>query len=156
MTDKDFNTQKQRIRKLIKKWHKTLGLNWFRIEYVYSRERHSDGPSNYEPEGDWDTAADCLADANYLTATITFYLPNLVNIKDDELEEIYLHECMHVFLKPMQTKQKAAEEERVATMLARAMVWAGEFIKPEKKDKPTSRRPRKMPQKRLKKDKKVS
>lgn len=152
MTDRDFNEQKARIRKLIKKWHKAIGLNWWRIEYVYSRERHSDAPSTYEPEGDWDTAADCAADSNYLTATITFYLPNLVRIKDDELEEIYLHECMHVFLNPMQHKEKAAEEERVATMLARAMVWASEFIK---KDNPTSRRPRKKAQKRLKKAKKA-
>ena len=129
MTDKDFRTQKERIRKLIKKWHKTIGLNWWRIEYVYSRERDGDGPSNYEPDGNWTTAADCSADDSYLTASITFYLPNLVKIEDDELEEIYLHEIMHVFLKPMQTKEKAAEEERVATMLARAMVWASEIKK---------------------------
>lgn len=148
MNDKDFKEQRSRIRKLIKKWHSSLGLNWWRIEYKFSRDKNSDGPAAYEPEGSWDVAAMCEADDNYLTAVITFFLPNIVDIPDNELEEIYLHECMHIFLKPMQTKEKASEEERVATMLSRAMVWASEMTK---STETPSRRPRKKPQKRLKK-----
>lgn len=151
MTDKEYNVQKKRIRSLIKKWHKAIGMNWWRVEYVYSRERRDDSATTYDPGQGWDVAADCQTDSNYMTATVTFYLPNIVSIRDEELEEIYLHELMHILINPMQTKQKAAEEERVATTLARAMVWASEIHKkPEKKKKPTSGGGRRKPQKRLK------
>lgn len=151
MTDKEFNTQKKRIRSLITKWHKAIGMNWWRVEYIYSRERRDDSATTYDPGQGWDVAADCQTDSNYMTATVTFYLPNIATIRDEELEEIYLHELMHVLINPMQTKKKAAEEERVATTLARAMIWASEIHKkPEKKKKPASGGGRRKPQKRLK------
>jgi len=156
MTDKEYNTQKKRVKALIKKWHKLIGLNWWRVTYSYSRTVKDDNDTTYDPGRGWAVAADCDTDSNYLTATITFYLPNVADIPDEYLEEIYLHEVMHIFINPMQTKEKAAEEERVATTLARAMAWASEmYKKPEKKKKSTSRRPRKTPQKRLKKKSKA-
>jgi len=157
MNDKEYNAQKKRIRKLKKKWHEALGLNWWRVTYVYSRESRDGTPVSYDNGNDWDIAATCECDSNYMTATITFFLPQLVNIEDEELEEIFLHECMHILINPMRHKNRSAEEERVATTLARSVIWATQdLVKAalkEKKKKTTSRRPLKMPQKRLKKKK---
>jgi len=64
------------------------------------------------------------ADYNYLQATIIAYLPQVKELTDDDLEETYLHECMHILLSPMKHKSLAKEEELVATQLARAFIWS--------------------------------
>jgi hypothetical protein len=125
MTDKEYRIQKARIRKLIKKWVKPLGLGWWRVTFDYHREQP---PSNtdYAPKsvnGTWVSAMTTMADPYYLTATIDCYLNVLKDCKDDDLEEYFVHELMHVLLSPMHHKKKAAEEELVATKLAQAVIW---------------------------------
>ncbi len=128
MTDREYEFQKARIRKLTKKWVKPLGLNWWRIDFFYSRHKHNENDTyDYSPKdikGHWVSAMDTRADPYYLTATITFYLPILESIDDDELEEYYVHELMHIFLRPMHEKKTAAQEELVATKLAQAFIWS--------------------------------
>lgn len=128
MTDKEYEQQKNRIRKLIKKWVKPLGLNWWRIDFEYKRENKSILEStNYSPKdinGNWVCAMDTRADPYYLTACVTCYLPVLVNVDDEDLEEYFLHELMHIFLRPMRHKKTANEEELVATKLAQAFIWS--------------------------------
>lgn len=141
MTDKEYNKQKKRIQLLHKKWHDTLGLSWWRVTYAYSREGIGKHEAAYESESAGMIGAMCETDSNYLTATITFYLPNLAEISDDILEEIFLHECMHILINPMSHKDKSAEEERVATMLARALAWAyGDAFKSGQKAKVTKKK----------------
>ena len=151
MTDKEYNAQRTRVRKIIKKWHQSLGLNWWRVTYTFKREK---AERENDEDKDWATTAKCIASPNYLDATIIFYLPEVATMPDEELEETVLHEMMHIFLSPMSTKEKDDQEELVATTLARAFTFAAnDFSKPSKKKLPEKKRASKMPQKRLKKEK---
>jgi hypothetical protein len=141
MTDKDYKIQKKRIQKLIDKWIQPLGLNWWRIDIAYERERKSEGKTEYAPtdiNGEWDTIFDVRCDHNYGKAYITCHLLVTRSLTDAELEESFVHELMHIFVSPMHTKQKAGEEELVATRLAKGLLWLEahllrEFEKQKKK-----------------------
>lgn len=126
MRDKEYNFQKKRIQKLIKKWVGPLGLRWYRLKFNYHDVPNME-ESDYEPksiDGMWETAMATCADHNYCTASIDFYLPTIAKIKDDdEVEEYFIHELMHIFLRPMHSKETAAQEELVATKLAQAFFW---------------------------------
>lgn len=133
MTDKEYKEQKQRIRKLIKKWVQPLGLNWYSIEFIYERViKPDDRQTAYSPKnvsGYWQTVMDTTADPYYCTASVTCYLPIVKDLNDRELEETFLHELMHIFLSSMHDKKSAKEEEQVATRLAKAFIWAVEEVK---------------------------
>lgn len=127
MTDKQYKEQKARMKKLINKWVAPLGLNWWKLQYEWIRSDHDGGETTYMPFTGKDQKFTCImsvvTDYYYKTATIQFYLLTLMDYSDEELERHFVHECMHIHLKAMQTKQKAAEEELVATSLADAFIW---------------------------------
>jgi len=149
MTDREYNEQKKRVRVYIKKWHHSLGLSWWRMKYSFMREQ---AERDNDDDKDWKTCARCIASPDYLNAEIIFYLPEIIDMPEEELEETVLHEMMHVFVSPMSVKEKNNEEERTVTTLARALIWvAKDFSKPSKKKLPEKKRASKMPQKRLKK-----
>lgn len=128
MTDKEYEAQKKRIRRLTKKWFHKLGLGWWKIDIEYSRV--SSDPfekTAYSPKlisGKWVSVMATSADPWYRKALITCYLPEVSTLDDEELEETYLHELMHVFLSPMKNPKFAKEEEAVAQSLAKAFIWS--------------------------------
>jgi hypothetical protein len=130
MTDKEYREQKKRIQKLIDKWVHTLGLDWWEIIYEYVRGEHDGSETNYMPFTGKGSRYACIMEVStdyyYRTARMTFYLQTCIDYDDAALERYFVHECMHIFLKAMQTKQKASEEELVATSLASAVIWARE------------------------------
>lgn len=128
MNDKAYREQKARIDKLIKKWVKPIGLGWWDMKFIYVRGE-DDQPAAYEPPIAKSGQAVCImstqTDYYYKFATIKFFMPVIADWDDDkELERFFVHELMHIFLKPMQTRQKFSEEELVATQLAEALIWA--------------------------------
>jgi hypothetical protein len=128
MTDKEYEKQKRRIRKLIKKWVKPLGLHWWRMDFAYRRDANTNHTASYSPKlngngNQWVVVMDTSADPYYRKGLITVYLPELQDMPDDELEECFLHELMHVFLSPMHNQKVAKEEESVAQSLALAFIW---------------------------------
>lgn len=124
MTDKEYRNQKNRLRKLIKKWHTKIGMSWWKVDYVYSRtNKQNESDATYRPI-DYICLMDTSTDFYYLDARITFYLPTVKDTEDDVLEESLIHEYMHVYLNPLKDDNKAKEEELVATKLARAILWA--------------------------------
>jgi hypothetical protein len=123
MTDKEYEKQKKRIQKLIRKWVKRLGLGWWKIDFNYHRELRNE-PTNYNPNGEWNCPMATGSDFYYLTASVDVYLSVIKDVSDELLEECFLHEMMHIFLKPMSTGKTAKEEELVATKLARAFIWS--------------------------------
>jgi hypothetical protein len=139
MKDKDCQIQIKRIRTLKKKWHSVLGLNWWRVDYDYSDQEGPRGEGTYAPPNatEWISPMETTADPYYLKAAITFYLPHIIDMSDDELEEGFLHELMHVFLSPMHSRKTAKEEELVATKLAQAVKWTHEEC--ERKNKLTTK-----------------
>lgn len=139
MTDEEYREQKKRVEALIKKWVDVLGLSWWDMTYVWVRGTHDPlEATTYAPftgKNDvYTTIMSVTTDYYYKTASIKFYLET---IKDHEdIERYFVHELMHIFLKPMQTKAKAGEEELVATQLATAVIWARDAGREdEKRDK---------------------
>ena len=128
MNDKEYKVQKERIRKLIKKWVKSLGLNWYEITFEYERGIRTDTtPTAYSPKvvkGVWETVMETEVDPYYGRAVIVCYLGVIKNLEDQDLEETFLHECMHIFLSPMHNKKENKQEELVATRLAKAFIWS--------------------------------
>lgn len=125
MIDKDFNKEKKRIRKLKDKWMPLLWLNSYWINFDYVRE--TPGPeskTDYAPQdigGFWETVMETRCDPYYLKANVTVYVLQSAKLDDDQLEETFLHELCHIHLSPLHTKAKSNDEERVVTMLARAL-----------------------------------
>ena len=131
MKEIEYKKQKNRVEKLFWKWRTPLGLGWWKIELHYSDEE-SKSELTYAPP-DIDTKYTCIFDVHsdyyYNTATITAYLPIVKNVKDEDLERYFLHEMMHILLRPMKHKDTAKEEELVATKLADAFGWVVEAVK---------------------------
>ncbi len=130
MTDQEYKSQKKRIQILIDKWISPLGLRWWRIRFNYFREDRKNGETSYRPligeDGDWKVMFATTCDPYYLTASIDCYLPTILEADNDEVEECFLHELMHVILSPMHHKATRKEEELVATNLARAFGYLEE------------------------------
>ena len=121
MDDKTYNKQKKRILKFIDKWRAPLGLNWWKIDIEYLRagfENAIDG------EG-FRTIAVCNSKWQYLEACIKFDIPAVAGLNDSDLEDVVVHEFMHIFLCEMReySEERKDHEERVATQLANAFQW---------------------------------
>jgi glutathionylspermidine synthase len=131
MNDKEYNTQKKRIKHLIDKWVPCLGLRWWAFTVAYERGELASHRANFN----------CLAFTStaweYLDGKITFSLSAVANQTDDELEMVFVHECCHILvnemrnwesrdLTPEQQRDYLNHEERVVTMLAKAFIWTRE------------------------------
>lgn len=127
MNDEDFEHQKKRIQTLTERWVKPLGMNWGRLHIVYERDS---GVFQELRQKFCDTSHDrggrglafCTSDWRYAESTIYWNMFMVFGLDDDELEEFYVHELMHVFLSEMR-EDGISHEERVATSLAKAFIW---------------------------------
>jgi hypothetical protein len=146
MTDKEYRQQKARIIALTKKWITPLGLRWWKVEIVYSR----DGLDQPEDENRC-LIAQTTVDWHYLLATITFDMRQLGDQSDAELESYFVHECCHILVNEMRmwageemSRDKHEEvikhEERVVTMLTKAFLWTRQAGNEEAKSKPNRKR----------------
>lgn len=139
MTDKDYNLTKRRIQALVKKWIKPLGLNTWKVEIQYCRAGiegdAKDKADNFEVK------ARCYAQWRYLTALIEFNMLAAFALSDAELEETFVHECMHVFVNEMRMWNEdhgIDHEERVVSQLTSAMLGvraAGKVVVKQRKGK---------------------
>lgn len=121
MNDAEYERQKARVDALAKQWLSALGLDYWDITLEFYRGRL---PSEGEDDGA-DPLARCKVKWQYLYATISWDLEAVAEESDGELERIFVHECMHVFLHELRhsTDDWLDHEERVAQMLAKAFVW---------------------------------
>jgi len=131
VNDAEYEAQKARVEALFERWVGTIGLGWWRIQYVWHREESRDT----DIDKDDVCMMDCRADWRYLHATINVYLPSIAEVDDtDYLEYLVVHELMHIFLCELRDRKETDDddedtaasdhEERVATVLAKAMLWA--------------------------------
>lgn len=125
MTDKEYNQVRGRIRKLITKWYRPGGWGWWRTDFVYSNER--------QPGND-DVGAQTMADFKYSHATITFYMPVLWQLSDEELEHTFVHELCHLtgatYPNFEDNSDAHARFERTIDDFAKHIIWASEHVKP--------------------------
>lgn len=122
MTDKEYAKQKKRVQKYIDKWHRTMGLGWFHVEFIWDREHKSESPA---------TAALTSSSWQYKEATITWYLPKILEATDERLENIVVHEFCHVLLSGLaqwidDNPQADQLNEYTTELVANAIIWARE------------------------------
>jgi len=119
MIDEEYVAQKKRVQKLISKWVKPIGLGYWTIRFDWYSELL---PSETATELDRVVMV-CHADWRYLNATIQVNLCEVGRQSDEDLERIFVHELMHIFLNEMR-EQGIQHEERVAEQLAKAFIWS--------------------------------
>lgn len=128
MTDREYNQVKSKIQKLIKKWYAPCGWGWWRTDFRYSDER--------QPGNDG-VAAETHADFKYSHATITFYIPVLATMNDEELEATFVHELCHLTASTYPNFEDnpdgVARFERTVDDFSRHIIWAREAGSRDKK-----------------------
>lgn len=90
MSDKEYREQKKRVQKYINKWFRPMGIGWFAVDFVWSRETKNGK--------DCDVAADADVKWEYRKALITYYLPVIKDIDDSKVENVVIHEFVHILL----------------------------------------------------------
>lgn len=120
MTDKEAREQKKRVKKVIDKWFKTMGMNWWRIDMYWERD--------YDAADDR-TAARTSWSWQYRSAVITWFLPVIQNFNDEELENAVVHEFSHILIGAV--SQDVLEDKRQLVEystenVTRAIIWARE------------------------------
>lgn len=91
MTTREFNAQRARIRRLLKRWRQPLGLDEWFINLVYSIS-----PLEVNGEFDSDALACTTTVWAYRRATIEWNIPSVADHSDAELEHAFIHEAVHV------------------------------------------------------------
>ena len=120
MNDKEFNKLKKKITRFVEKWRVPLGIKWWSVNFYYEREYAKDD----DKHDSCHTGATCKVQWPYKTAQITFYLPALDTLDDEELERTVVHELIHILVNEMRDFDEGANhEERVVSDLTSAVFW---------------------------------
>lgn len=131
MKDAEFEVQKARIQSLADKWLGPLGLLWWTVHIEYCRDYALKVNGSYSEE----TTAKAHVMWEYVTATLAFNMRKVADLDDDELENVFVHECCHILIHemrewcptqnlPSEASQAAMmHEERVVCMLTKAFLW---------------------------------
>ncbi|MGK2898834.1 MAG: hypothetical protein ACSLE9_09130 [Burkholderiaceae bacterium] len=122
MTDKEFKRERKRIRALAAKWRDPLRLFEWEVELRYSR-----GP--FEVNGTRDSDAVGMASVQwpYRKATLTFDVTETAGYSDAYLEQVFVHECVHVIVNEMRDDEGGSclHEERVVSTLTTILLPLG-------------------------------
>ncbi|MGZ4518814.1 MAG: hypothetical protein ACXVGB_00150 [Mycobacteriaceae bacterium] len=89
-----FKRDRKRIRRLVKKWEPLLALPGVDVHHAFI--------ANFK-EGDdefW-TPAECEADPQYRSARIKWFMHSVARLADEDLEEVLVHEYVHILLSPL-------------------------------------------------------
>lgn len=118
LDDAEFEKQRERLRALIDKWRAPLGLDEWHLNFVYERGLLQADDGAY----DADIAGLATVRWQYRRATLSFSIPACMDMDDDELETLFVHECGHVLVNEMRDDKPGRgipHEERVVTTLER-------------------------------------
>lgn len=130
MNDKEFDALRKKLQCYITRWVKPLGLGWWRLHFIYNREPEEDDFHGSKGE----TAGRCIANWQYKEATITFNMSTCAAMKELDMERMFVHELMHVFLNEARQRDIVTDrEESVATQLASAFMWHRDAVLAEGK-----------------------
>ena len=140
MTDAEQEQLEARIQAIADEWILCLGLQWWHISFYY----HGDSGAYRDSSVDIPAESKAYTSASwaYLDAAIHYNLSGLSGYDDAHLEEVVLHELMHVMVHEMRAVAACdcdtldmRHEERVCTILQRAFVWTkGHFRDAAKSD----------------------
>lgn len=125
MTDAEYEAQKARVMALWHRWQDgPLWLPRWRVVHRF----HQDWLEDDEGNPDTQATARTRTQWEYMQATVDWNLPQVAKEDDEELEIIFVHELMHIYVAEISPKGGPASkgEERVVTQLACAFreTWA--------------------------------
>ena len=133
MTDATSEQLQARIETIAHEWKECLGLSWWNISFHYYRDSgvYAESGENLSLESKAHTSASWA----YLDAAIHFNLSGLFDYNDTQLEEVVVHEFMHILVHEMRSVANCEceqfdirHEERVCTTLQRAFAWTKEHF----------------------------
>lgn len=132
MTDAEYERTKRRVRKIANKWIGMVGLGTWNVDLVYERA----GIRSKSKEGDdadRRVAMNVTTRWEYQQAAVSIDMLECFGMTDATLEETFVHELAHVLVNEMREFGRAPDdlaprnctvhEERVATMIANALIW---------------------------------
>lgn len=134
MNDVEYEAQKARLTVVRDRWLRTVGLGQWRFTMSYDRTGADFADSVVRSGGFVSgSVARCYPDWRYLIATIIWNMPELLHVDDEDLERVFVHELMHVFLHEIRDVANGEDgsadahllehEERVCSVLAAAFLW---------------------------------
>lgn len=124
MNDAKYKRTKKRLTKLVAKWKRRLRLEQWAIRTIFCR--HSLAKSAGVSKS---AVANCVADWRYLEAAVSFDMPSLAEMNREDLEQVVLHELVHVLVSEMRewqadntsTEGAMDHEERVVTHITNVL-----------------------------------
>lgn len=122
MNDREFERQKRRVIRLMVKWRELMRLDGWRDDLMF-RDRERDDVA--AAGGLYTVGMDTTVAWPYRKYLINVYLPCFPHKTDDEVEELVVHELMHVMLGPLEGADvSTAVMESVTTDLEMALLYA--------------------------------
>ena len=124
MTDKQFRDLKGAIEVFCERWRSRLGLHWWKISYTFDRTGEDFASAEDSSDGVTRIRASAKTSVRwpYLIATVAFNMPALAVLSLGDVEELLLHEHVHILVNEMR-EDGVDHEERVVTMLTSAFLW---------------------------------
>jgi hypothetical protein len=123
MNDKKCRKHRSSLRRIATKWREILGMRSYRFDINYDRSYCTDGAG---------IATEVKCSWQYKTILVTFYLPVMDGMADDEVEGVIVHELSHVLIHPvsgdLRDDQPDFNEkvEYATTCVGHAIQWADE------------------------------
>ena len=104
LDDKQFEREKRRVRRAFQRLRPRLWAGWWAWDLAY--ERYPDGDQGAGKE----VNASITADWRYRQAAITFYMPAIAEMGDEELDLLIIHEVLHAWVNPMRPRAPKPHE----------------------------------------------
>lgn len=123
MDDAAAEVQKARVNKYLEKW-RPAGFGWWRVDLEWDRGSHDDCDTQRR-------LASCKINWEYRAATISFVLPALVSLNEEELEETVVHELAHLLIASIQDYSDSNTRqltEYAVTCVTRALLWTNQHV----------------------------
>jgi hypothetical protein len=114
--------EEARILEATARWEHELEMGWLSIGHIFVDQVRGEESDDIES-----TAAVTYASWEYRHATITWYLPAVGTMTDEALNDVVVHELVHVLLAPLRDHLKPGsikQEEFATECVARAIVAA--------------------------------
>jgi hypothetical protein len=123
MTDSEYDRVKERLMNLKDFW-RVIGIGWWHIRLELEREGIRQTDAQYVSAEQ--TFFRVSVDWRYMEATIHCSMPALATLDDETLEEMFVHELMHIMVNEMRSDagtNSIDHEERVCQTLALGFCW---------------------------------
>ena len=128
--DKDIRVQGKRLKKLMEKWPRRLGLSHWKIKLELC-------PTSSRDDGEimFRVSFQTASLWQYMDSIITAYVPAIMEMDDNDIEEAFIHELCHILVGEMNNCDRdhgdnaegSPHEERVVSQVTTGILGAYGF-----------------------------